>query len=67
MGAVKCTCDTAHVEKVELSPLHILGPGTFWRAAKPGGYYLVEHGNHFFNEQDANDYAFGGGGDADPA
>lgn len=55
----RCTCDVPHVEKVELSPLHVLGPGTFWRAAKPGKVYLVGHGNHFYTQADAEDYAFG--------
>lgn len=59
-GATKCTCDAPHVERVELSPLHILGPGTFWRAAKPGDYYLAGHGLHFHTEADANEYAFEG-------
>lgn len=54
-----CRCDVPHVERVELSPLHILGPGTYWRAAKPGGIYLAGHGSHFYSEADANEYAFG--------
>lgn len=58
-GVVKCDCDTAHVEKVELSEIHILGPGTAWRAARTGESYLVGHGWHFETEQAANEYAFG--------
>jgi hypothetical protein len=58
-GATFCRCDVPHVERVELSPLHILGPGTYWLAAKPGGVYLVGHGNHFYTEAEAQEYAFG--------
>lgn len=54
-----CSCDAPHVERVELSPLHIMGAGTYWRAAKPGGIYLMGHGLHFHTEADANEYAFG--------
>ncbi|WXW93186.1 hypothetical protein SEA_BRAYBEAST_50 [Arthrobacter phage BrayBeast] len=56
-----CRCDAPHVEKVKLGPLHILGQGTFWRAAKPGGIYLAGHGAHFYTEDAANEYAFGPG------
>jgi hypothetical protein len=59
-GATFCRCVAPHVERVELSPLHILGPGIFWQAAKPGGVYLAGHGNHFYTEVAARDYAFGG-------
>lgn len=58
-GATVCECAAPHVERVELSPLHILGPGTAWRAAKPGCTYLVGHGIHFYTEAAARDYAFG--------
>ncbi|QDK01952.1 hypothetical protein SEA_VIBAKI_72 [Arthrobacter phage Vibaki] len=54
-----CDCDAPHVERVELSPLHILGAGGAWRAARPGGVYLAGHGYHFETEQAARDYAFG--------
>lgn len=58
-GATFCHCDAPHVKRVELSPISILGLGTYWLAAKPGGVYLVGHGNHFYTEADANEYAFG--------
>jgi hypothetical protein len=54
-----CTCDAPHVERVELSPLHVLGPGTVWRAARPGGTYLTGHGWHFDDQTAANAYAYG--------
>lgn len=58
MSTTTCHCDVPHVQRVELSPIHILGPGTFWRAAKPGGIYLAGHGTHFYTEEAANEYAF---------
>ena len=58
-GAIFCRCDVPHVELVWLPPMHILGPGTYWRAAKPGGVYLAGHGSHFYTEADAQAYAFG--------
>ena len=61
-GATYCTCDTAHVERVMLSPLHILGPGEAWRAARPGNAYIAGHGWHFAGEAEANAYAFGSDG-----
>lgn len=58
-STTKCECAAPHVERVELSPLHILGPGRYWRAARPGGIYLAGHGWHFEDEQAARAYAFG--------
>lgn len=59
-----CECEGPHVERVELPPGHLLGPGTVWRAAKPGGtwvrdHVLAGHGWYFDDQIAAEEYAFG--------
>lgn len=58
-STTKCECPAPHVSRVELSPIHILGKGIVWLAARPGGVYLTGHGWHFDSEQAAKEYAFG--------
>ena len=56
---VTCECPAPHYERVELGPLHLLGPGVAWRAAIPGKVYLVGHGWHFDTEDAAKTYIEG--------
>lgn len=57
MRTETCTCARGHVRRVELSPLHIMGPGTYWLAARPGEVYLAGHGFHFYDWGEAVSYA----------
>lgn len=57
MRTETCTCTRGHVRRVELSPLHIMGPGTYWLAARPGDVYLAGHGFHFYDWDEAVSYA----------
>ena len=54
----ECRCEEAHVEKVTTSRLSIFGEGEYWRAARPGNFYLAGHGFHFDTEDEARAYAF---------
>lgn len=57
MSVTTCKCERPHVKRVTLSTLHIMGPGTYWVAARPGGMYLVGHGWHYDTWEDAIHYA----------
>ncbi|MCC3276393.1 hypothetical protein LJ753_10980 [Arthrobacter sp. zg-Y20] len=57
MSVSSCKCARPHVRKVRTSPLSPKGEGEYRRAARPGNLYLVGHGLHFDNWQDAINYA----------